>query len=107
MRLDTLIHNADIITGDPNRPTASRIGIWQGLIVGLDEQLDPLLKGPYAAAPAQVFDVAGACIVAGFNDVHAHSVWFGQTLIEIDLAEAKTPDDVYAAIASRINAFEH
>lgn len=106
MRLDTLIHNAHIVTGDPNRPTASRIGTWQGLIVGLDEQLDPLLAGPDAAAPVQIFDAAGACIVAGFNDVHAHSVWFGQTLIEIDLAEAKTPDDVYAAIASRINSFE-
>ena len=105
MRLDTLIHNADIITGDPHRPRASRIGIWQGLIVGVDEQLDPLLQGPDAVQPAEVFDANGACIVAGFNDVHAHSVWFGQTLIEIDLAEAKTPDDVYAAIARRIAEF--
>ena len=102
MRLDTLIHNAEILTGDPERPRASRIGIWQGLIVGVDEQLDPLLSGPDATTPAQVFDAKGACIVAGFNDVHAHSVWFGQTLIEIDLAEATTPDDVYAAIALRI-----
>ena len=53
-------YNADIITGDRTAPRPPG-GIWQGLIVGLDEQLDPLLKGPYAAAPAQVFDVAGAC----------------------------------------------
>lgn len=105
MRLDTLIHNAEILTGDPARPKASRIGIWQGLIVGVDEQLDHLLQGPDAVTPAQVFDANGACIVPGFNDAHAHSVWFGQTLIEIDLAEATTPDDVYAAIARRITEF--
>ena len=105
MRLDTLIHNAHIVTGSTERPTASRIGTWQGLIVGVDEQLDPLLNGPDAIEPAQVFDAQGACIVAGFNDVHAHSVWFGQTLIEVDLAEVTDPEQVYAAINRRLDEF--
>src|SRR5690625_1077840 len=95
MRLDSLITNAHILTGSSQRPTASRIGIWQGLIVGVDEELDHLLAGPDAIDPAEVYDVGGATIVAGFNDVHAHSVWFGQTLIEIDLAHATTANDVY------------
>lgn len=106
MRLDTLITNAHIITGAPQRPTASRIGIWQGSIVGVDEELDHLLDSPSALEPAQIFDANGATIVAGFNDVHAHSVWFGQTLIEIDLAEATSPDDVYNAIAHDIADFD-
>lgn len=99
MRLDTLITNAHILTGSAQRPTASRIGIWQGLVVGVDDQLEHLLTGPGALEPVQHLDAGGATIVAGFNDVHAHSVWFGQTLIEIDLAEATTPDAVYSAIA--------
>lgn len=105
MRLDTLITNAHIITGSAQRPTASRIGIWQGLIVGVDEELDHLLAGPDAIDPAEVYDVGGATIVAGFNDVHAHSVWFGQTLIEIDLAHATTANDVYSSIAQDIEHF--
>jgi len=104
MQLDTLIHNAQIYTGSPARPWASRIGIWQGLILGVDEQLDPLLAGPNAVEPAQVFDAGGAFITAGFNDAHTHSVWFGQTLIEIDLAEATVPEDVYAAVEQGLEA---
>lgn len=106
MRLDTLITNAHIVTGSAQRPTASRIGIWQGMIVGVDEELDHLVTGPNALAPAQHYDAGGATIVAGFNDVHAHSVWFGQTLIEVDLAEVTTPDDIYVAIAQDLADFD-
>jgi predicted amidohydrolase YtcJ len=38
-------------------------------------------------------------VVPGFNDVHAHSVWFGLTLMEADLGAARSLDDVYAVIA--------
>lgn len=106
MRLDTLITNAHILTGSTTRPSASRIGIWQGKIVGVDEELDHLVDAVGAVAPGEVHDANGATIVAGFNDVHAHSVWFGQTLIEVDLAEATTPHDVYAAIASSIGQLD-
>lgn len=106
MRLDTLIINGHILTGSTVRPTASRIGIWQGMIVGVDEELDHLVDAAGSVKPDQVLDANGATIVAGFNDVHAHSVWFGQTLIEVDLAEATTPDDVYAAIAADIANFD-
>ena len=73
--------------------------------MGVDEQLDALLTGPAANEPLEVFDAGGAFISAGFNDVHAHSVWFGQTLIEIDLADATVPEDVYEAIEQRSATF--
>lgn len=105
MQLDTLIINAHIITCSTTRPVASRIGIWQGLIIGVDEELDNLLFGPDAVQPGEVWDAAGACILAGFNDAHAHSVWFGQTLIEVDLANATTPDAIYDAIAGDLESY--
>jgi len=105
MQLDTLIINAHIITCSTTRPVASRIGIWQGLIIGVDEELDNLLFGPDAVQPGEVWDAAGACILAGFNDAHAHSVWFGQTLIEVDLANATTPDAIYDAIAGNLDSY--
>jgi predicted amidohydrolase YtcJ len=37
--LDLLIRDARIRTVDPRRPTATAVGIWQGLIVGLDEDV--------------------------------------------------------------------
>lgn len=79
MDIDLVIENARVWTGDPARPNATRIGVWQGTIVGVDEELDGL-------RPARVLDAGGAVIVPGFNDVHAHSVWFGQTLLELNLS---------------------
>jgi predicted amidohydrolase YtcJ len=94
VRIDTIIEHARVLTGDPARPIASRVGIWGGRIVGLDEQLD-------GVRAETVLDAGGAVVSPGFNDVHAHSVWFGQTLAELDLGAATTPDEVYRAIAAR------
>lgn len=91
MRIDAIIEDARVRTLDPARPTASRIGIWAGRIVGLDEELD-------GARADVVLDAGGATVLPGFNDAHAHSVWFGQTLAEVDLAAERTPDGVYDRI---------
>lgn len=92
---DTVIENARILTGDPDRPHASRVGLWNGVIIGVDEGLDGLGR------PARTIDAGGATVLPGFNDVHAHSVWFGQTLLEVDLADCGTPEEVYGALGRR------
>lgn len=91
MRIDAIIEDARVRTLDPARPTATRIGIWAGRIVGLDEELD-------GARADVVLDAGGATVLPGFNDAHAHSVWFGQTLAEVDLAAERTPAGVYDRI---------
>lgn len=96
LRPDTVIENATIITGDPNRPYASRVGLWNGVILGADDDLDTLDE------PAHVIDAAGATLLPGFNDVHAHSVWFGQTLMEVDLGACRTSEEVYRALGERV-----
>ncbi|MFM9589495.1 hypothetical protein ACKI1J_10730 [Streptomyces scabiei] len=40
--LSTRITNARIITMDPDRPSARELGIWQGRIVVLDEDVPGL-----------------------------------------------------------------
>jgi predicted amidohydrolase YtcJ len=54
--LDLLTRGARIRTVDPRRPAAAAIGIWNGLIIGLDEDLGQL--------PARAeLDADGAVIV--------------------------------------------
>lgn len=88
-----LIRNASIITLDEHRPTAHRIGIDSGIIVGLDEELDGLRFDT-------TVDAHGSVIVPGFNDAHAHSVWFGLTLSELDLSPARSAQEIYQLLAS-------
>lgn len=92
LRPDTVIENATVVTGDPARPYASRVGMWNGTFLALDEDLDAF------ARPVHVIDAGGATVLPGFNDVHAHSVWFGQTLMEIDLGSCATTAEVYRTI---------
>ncbi len=42
MQLDLVIENADIVTMDPRRPRAQRVGVLHGRVVALDEELDGL-----------------------------------------------------------------
>jgi predicted amidohydrolase YtcJ len=77
--LDLLIRGARIRTVDPARPTAQAIGIWNGLIAGLDEEV--------AGLPAlATVDADGAIVVPGFHDAHCHTTSFGQSLVLLDLS---------------------
>lgn len=94
MQLDLIVENARILTGDPFRPTATRLGVWNGVFVGVDERIEGMDAVVHVDARGQV-------ITPGFNDVHAHSVWFGQSLLELDLDGQHTADAVYEAVSAR------
>ena len=56
--LDLLLRGATVHTMDAARPTAHSVGIWNGRIVGVDEQIEPL-------AAARVIDLDGATLLPG------------------------------------------
>lgn len=91
MKLDTLITNARVLTMDPARPRASRIGIWRGLIVGLDEEIDGL-------AAERTVDAKGMTVLPGFHDAHNHLATFGRSLLNIDAGSLNSLDALYRAI---------
>lgn len=88
----TLIDNAHILTQDPARPVASAVAFANGRILALDDAARAL---PACAT----WDAGGHTLTPGFNDAHSHTVWFGQTLLEVDLSQAATPNDVYSALS--------
>jgi predicted amidohydrolase YtcJ len=72
--LDLLIRDARIRTVDPARPAATAIGMWNGAVVGLDEEVVGL--------PARTtVSAGGAVIVPGFHDGHCHTTSYGLGLI--------------------------
>lgn len=46
-------------------------------------------------------DLAGKTVLPGFIDAHAHSVWFGLTLVELDVSGATTVSEIYTLVANR------
>lgn len=91
MKLDLLLRNADIITMDADRPSAHSLGVWQGRIVGLDEDLDGL-------AAAEILDLGGATVTPGFIDAHCHTTWFGLGLAELDVSKARGLAELYGLL---------
>lgn len=94
MMIETILTNGRILTCDADYPQAQRIGLHRGRIMGVDGQLDGLTA-------QNTVDLDGAVVVPGFNDVHAHSVWFGLSMTELDLSTARTAQDVYEGVAAR------
>ncbi len=90
--LDLLIENADVVTLDPQRPEARRIGVLDGRIVGLDEQLD-------AWDATERVDLDGGCVVPGFVDAHTHLELTGQTMASVDISGCRTSESVLDLIA--------
>lgn len=95
MKLDLLLRNADIITMDDRRPHAVSLGVWQGRIVGLDDDLDGL-------GAAEVQDLDGATVTPGFIDAHCHTTWFGLGLGEVDVSAARGLDQLYALLEADV-----
>ncbi len=91
MKLDLLLRDANIITMDPARPVASSLGIWQGRIIGLDDDLAGL-------DAVEVLHLGGATVTPGFIDAHCHTTWFGLGLAELDVSGARGLDQLYVLI---------
>lgn len=93
MNVDLLVTNAHILTQDPAHPVATSLVVHGGRILAVDPD-------PGSVSAAQTLDAGGRTITPGFNDVHAHSVWFGLGLMEADLVSAADLPAVYAAISA-------
>lgn len=87
---DLVVINANVHTGNPNRPKIQAFAVKGRKIaaVGTDAQIRALI-GPNT----KQIDAGGKTIVAGFNDAHVHFLETGQQLSSVDLRSAKTPQE--------------
>lgn len=93
--LCTRLTNARFVTMDPARPVAHDLGIWQGRIVGLDEEVTSL--------PARrVVDLRGATVLPGFIDAHVHLAWTGFKAGRTSIASCGAVGEVLAVVAGAV-----
>jgi predicted amidohydrolase YtcJ len=91
---DLLLVNANVLTMDPERPTASAVAVAGGRIVGVYDG-KPDITGK------AVIDLRGLTLIPGFNDAHNHMIGFGLSLTEIDLRTG-SQDELYARVAAKV-----
>ena len=94
MLIDLLIENARIHTGDPRQPVVDSLAVLNGHVIAVGEHLD-------GVQARERVDARKRTVLPGFNDAHAHTVWFGTTLMETDLSGVGSLDDIYRILAER------
>ncbi|MGB6584024.1 MAG: amidohydrolase [Streptosporangiaceae bacterium] len=94
MMVDLIVENGRIHTGDPEAPIVDAVAVLNGRIVAAGNDVEGLRARERVDAHDRV-------VLPGFNDAHAHSVWFGMTLIETDLSGVRSLDDLYRIIGDR------
>ncbi|MDR1512198.1 MAG: amidohydrolase family protein, partial [Propionibacteriaceae bacterium] len=94
MMLDALYVNGRFHTLDPARPQAHALGVFGGLIVGLDEEVEGL-------PTERLVDLGGAPVVPGFHDAHHHLSARGHALVFCDVSPQAAPtlEALYAVVA--------
>jgi predicted amidohydrolase YtcJ len=90
---DLLLVNANVLTMDPGRPSASAVAVRGGRIAGVYD-------GAPAVSASNVADLKGATLLPGFHDAHNHMIGFGLTLTEADL-RVTSLDELYARVEDR------
>ncbi|WP_411374468.1 amidohydrolase [Arthrobacter sp. MPF02] len=81
MLFDALYTNGLFRTQNSRRPLAHSLGVHDGRIVSLDDELP-------ATFFRNVHDLHGATVIPGFNDAHCHLSYVGQALLQADLRPA-------------------
>ncbi len=97
---DLILKNANVITMDPDCPTAELVAIKGNriLLVATSEELE-LVRG----AKSKIIDCQGRTVVPGFNDAHCHIFSFLRKLRSLDLSPSSVRSiaDIKAAIHRR------
>ena len=98
MAPDVIIVNASVHTMDTNRPLAEAVAILGNRIaaVGSSAEIRAL-----AGSKTRVIDAAKRLVLPGFNDAHVHFLSGGFQLSNVDLRDAKSPQE----FAERIHRF--
>jgi predicted amidohydrolase YtcJ len=87
---DLVVTNANIRTMDAKGTIARSMAVLGGRIIGIGSDADTKkLIGP----KTRVIDAKGRLVLPGFNDAHVHFIATGAQLSQINLRDAKTPEE--------------
>jgi hypothetical protein len=95
---DLVITNAKVWTGDKSLPIAQAVAVLGDRIVAVGSNADTdAWRGPHT----KVIDAGGKLLLPGFNDAHVHFVSGGQQLDNVQLNDARSPQEFTRRIAER------
>jgi predicted amidohydrolase YtcJ len=98
-KAEFVLKNGKVFTVSEKNPEVQAVAVSGGkiLALGTDEEIDQ-----YIGSSTQVLDVNGKLVVPGFIDAHCHFSAGGNSLMKLDLGNARTIESIQEQIAERI-----
>ena len=93
---DLILLNASVHTMDAGQPTAGAVAIVANRIAAIGST--PEIRA-LAGDKTRVIDAGEKLILPGFNDAHVHFLMGGFSLANVDLRDAKSPEDMARRLA--------
>ncbi len=97
---DLILENANVITVDPEQPTAEVVAVKGDkiMLVASNESLESV-----RGSRSKIVDCGGKTLVPGFNDAHCHIFSFIRKLLSIDLSPSAVSSisDIKTAISRK------
>ncbi|MCP3919345.1 MAG: amidohydrolase [bacterium] len=94
---ELILTGGRIVTVDEETPEASALAIQDGLVlaVGDDERIAAL-----AGEDTRVIDLEGALAIPGFVEGHAHFLGIGDAMMQLDLMNVDSWEEIVAMVAT-------
>ena len=99
---DLVLLNAIVHTVDATRPRAEAVAVRGNRIVAVGTSAE--IRAYVGPAHARHRPRAGARVVPGFDDAHAHFLGIGFARLDVDLVGTATFDEVVARVAKAVKA---
>lgn len=97
IKADLIITNANIWTGNSDSPKAEAMAIKEDTILAIGSAID-IQK--FKGESTEVIDVQNKFITPGFIDTHVHLLMGGNSLLSVQLRDAKTKNEFINRIAA-------
>ena len=102
LEVDLVVFNGNIITMDPQRPTATALAVKSFKILAIGEEEEVLDLVPNAK---RVIDLGGKTVVPGFIDAHTHLTSAGIKQSHVQLDSVKSPEEVIQKLKDSVDRY--
>lgn len=102
IEVDLVVFNGNIITMDPQKPTATALAVKSYKILAIGEEEEVLDLVPTAK---RVIDLGGKTVVPGFIDAHTHLTSAGIKQSHVQLDSVKSPEEVIQKLKENIDRY--
>ncbi len=99
---DLVVFNGNIITMDPQKPTATALAVKSYKVLAIGEEDEVIDLVPTAK---RVIDLGGKTVVPGFIDAHTHLTSAGIKQSHVQLDSVKSPEEVIQKLKDNIDRY--